>query len=103
MQNQWKNVSVAKCALMTAGSMLRRNKVPSVKRIVRCYTIQPPDWLGGKNILIKSGRYTFPEHEKTFEEKMKRNYYFLLSYCCICHFLKIRVMIVHVVCIHICP
>jgi len=71
MHCQWKNMSSAKSALMTTGNIFGRSSMPSVKRIVRWYTIQPPDWLGGKNILIKSGRSKFPEHGQTFNEKMK--------------------------------
>jgi len=70
MHCQWKNVLYIKSALLTKGGILGRTRILSFKRIVRWYTIQPPDWLGGKNILIKSGRYDFPENAQTFDEKM---------------------------------
>jgi len=73
MHCQWKNVSRIKSAIVTTGSILWHSKIPSVKRVVRWYTIQPPDWLGGKNLLIRSGRWDFPEHAQTFEDKMKSN------------------------------
>jgi len=78
MQCQWKNVSWVKSALLTTGSIWRRRSILICDHVVRCYSPQPPDWLGGKNQLIKSGRWDFPEHAQTFEEKMRSN--FLFSY-----------------------
>jgi hypothetical protein len=37
---------------------------------MRYYSIQPPEWLGGKNQLTAPGRHEFPEHEQTFDERM---------------------------------
>jgi len=74
MQCQWKNALYIKSALLTKEGILGRCRILSSKHIVRWYTIQPPDWLGGKNILIKSGRYDFPEHAQTFDEKIKSEY-----------------------------
>lgn len=65
-------MSRIKSAIVTTGSILWHSRIPSVKRVVRWYTIQPPDWLGGKNLLIRSGRWDFPEHAQTFEDKMKK-------------------------------
>jgi len=75
---QWKNVLYIKSAFLTKESILRHSRILS--RILRWYTVQPPDWLGGKNVLIKSGRFDFPEHAQTFDEKMK-------SECLRCFFL----------------
>ena len=41
------------------------------KDFTRCYTIQPPEWLGGKSMFDFSGQYDFPEHSKSFEERIK--------------------------------
>ena len=38
---------------------------------LRLYTIQPPEWLGGKNMLTVPDRHEFPEHEKTFEQRIR--------------------------------
>lgn len=73
MHKQWKSVLYARSALTAACNVLGRNRVASAKHVVRWYTVQPPDWLGGKNLLIRSGKYDFPEHAKTFDEKMKGN------------------------------
>jgi len=67
-------------------STLERRRIPTLNGVVRWYTIQPPDWLGGKNMLIKSGKWDFPEHGRTFEEKMRSIYDFLsiLFRCLFC-------------------
>lgn len=72
MQCQWKNALYVKSALLTKEGILGRCRILSSKHVVRWYTVQPPDWLGGKNILIKSGRFDFPEHAQTFDEKIKK-------------------------------
>lgn len=74
MQCQWRNALYIKNALLAKEGIIGCNRVLTYKRVVRWYTIQPPEWLGGKNILIKSGRFDFPEHAQTFDEKMKREY-----------------------------
>ena len=71
MQCLWNNALCTTNALMTTAGILGRNRILFFKRVVRWYTIQPPDWLGGKNKLIISGKWTFPEHAQTFDEKMK--------------------------------
>jgi len=76
MQCQWKNAVWIKSALVSSGSVLWRSRIPSIKRVVRWYTVQPPDWLGGKNMLIRSGRWDFPEHGQTFDEKMRSNCFY---------------------------
>jgi len=77
MHCQWKNAPWIKFVSFTTGRILGRSTVPSAKRAVRWYTVQPPDWLGGKNKLIISGKFDFPEHSQTFEEKMRSKYLFL--------------------------
>ena len=42
-----------------------------VKASKRFYTIQPPAWLGGKNVLDIHGKFDFPEHSDSFEERMQ--------------------------------
>ena len=74
MQCQWKNALYIKSALLTTEGIFGRGRILSAKHVVRWYTVQPPDWLGGKNILIRSGRFVFPEHAQTFDEKMKSEY-----------------------------
>ena len=56
-------------------------KVERAKKLCQClslreawkrgYSIQPPDWLGGKSMFDFSGQYDFPEHSKSFDERIK--------------------------------
>jgi len=38
--------------------------------VCRRYTIEPPDWMGGKNILTRTGHYDFPKHSDTLEQRL---------------------------------
>lgn len=42
-----------------------------LKQLQRSYSVQPPDWLGGKDMFEFSGQYDFPEHSESFEDRMK--------------------------------
>ena len=37
---------------------------------LRYYTIQPPDWLGGQQFITPPNRHDFPEHGRSFEDRM---------------------------------
>jgi len=82
MHCQWRNAVRLTSVFVSPGSVFWRSRILSVKRAVRWYTMQPPDWLGGKNILIKSGKWDFPEHAQTFDEKMKSKYFLLVIFLC---------------------
>lgn len=78
MHCRWRNAVYIKSAFLSSRGALGCGRIPPIKHVLRWYTIEPPDWLGGKNLLIKSGKWDFPEHAQTFDEKMRSNYVFFL-------------------------
>ena len=37
---------------------------------IRRYTIEPPEWMGGRSMLQRTGNYDFPEYNETFEARL---------------------------------